>query len=194
MQARRIGRSGAAIGAATAALLLVAAPALAQDGQRTVVISDLPLMEQTRIVAELDERNTEAAQLLEEARSHEEEREWGRAARKYERSGELRADGDDLAWKIYDLAGRANYFSDSPARASRMWEESAERALIFGNVLEAAHGYLRAAVAAREAGKRVRTAELGWKAYHLSRSPALTRVQREALRAHLSVDGEDGTG
>lgn len=194
MQARTMGRGGALLGAAAALLLAGTAPAVAQDGERTVVISDLPLMEQTRIAAEIDARNTEASELLEEARAHEEEGEWGRAARRYERSGELRADGDGLAWQVYDMAGRAYYFSDSPGRASRMWEESAERALIFGNVLEAAHGYLRAAVAAQEAGKRVRTVELGWKAYHLSQSPALTRMQREELQAHLSVGEGDERG
>lgn len=194
MQARMIGQSGAVLGAA-AALVLAATPAPAQDGERTVMLADLPLIEQTRIIEELDARNTESATLLEEARAHEEEGEWEKAARTYERSGELRAEGDGLAWKVFDLAGRAYYFSESPGRASRMWEESAERALAFGHVLEAAHGYLRAAVAAREAGKRVRTMELGWKAYHLSRSPALTPMQREQLRAHLTVDGEeDETG
>lgn len=195
MHTRRIGgRRGALLGAATTLLLVGATPAGAQDGGRSVMISDLPIMEQTRIAAEMEARDTEAAELLEEARKHEERGEWSEAARKYERSGALRADGDDLAWRVYDLAGRAHYFSDSPGRASRMWEESAERALIFGNVLEAAHGYLRAAVAAQDAGKRIRTVELGWKAYRLSRSPALTRMQREQLRAHLSVGEGDETG
>ena len=193
MQARAMVRGGKLLGAA-ALLFAAATPVAAQDGERTVVISDLPVMEQTRIAAEMDARDTEAARLLDEAREHEQRGEWGEAAGKYERSGELRADGDDLAWQVYDLAGRAYYFSDRPGRASRMWEESAERALIFGNVLEAAHGYLRAAVAAREAGKRIRTVELGWKAYHLSQSPALTRMQRDQLQAHLSVEGADGTG
>lgn len=193
MQAHRIGPSGAVIGAA-ALLLIAAAPAPAQSGQRTVVISDLPMMERTRIAEETVARNTESAELLEEARAHEERREWGDAARKYERSGALRSDGDGTAWKVYDLAGRSYYFSDRPGRASRMWEESAERALSFGHVLEAAHGYLRAAVAAQEAGKRVRTVELGWKAYRLSQSPALTRMQRDALQAHLNIGAEDETG
>lgn len=189
MKGRKHVRAGLLLAAAVALVAVDPAPASAQSEERTVVISDLPLVEQVRIREDTEARESEADRLLEEGRKHEAEGRWERAAESYRRSAELRADDDALGASVYDLAGRAYYFSDKPGRASRMWEESAERALIFGQVLEAAHGYLRAAVSAQESGKQVRASELGWKAYHLTRSPGLTDAQRHELEGHLEVPG-----
>lgn len=177
-----------ALGAMVTLLLAAPAAALAQDdGERPVLLSQLSLAERERIVAEAEARATEAAELMEEAREAEAEMEWRRAAGLYRRSGELRTDADVGAPKVYALAGRAFYFGDRPLRASRMWERSGDRALSFGDVAGAARGYLRAALAAQEAGEEMRANRLGWKAHRLSESPALTRAQREMLRMHLKV-------
>lgn len=175
-----------------AAMLTLAAPAAAQE--QRILITDLPLVEQARVRAEMGDRSSEAGKLLEEARTEEEAGRWDRAAGLYEESARLRTDGDALGSTVFDLAGRAYYFSDRPGRASRMWEESGERAMIFGKVMEAAHAYMRAAVSAQENGDRVRASQLGWKAYHLSRSPALTATQRAELQGHLRVPSSEGMG
>lgn len=176
------------------AVLVVVALAAAATGARAqqperIVISELPMVEQARIRAETEATASEAAALLEEARAAERQGKWGRAARRYESSGELRTDADRLAAKVFELAGRAYYFGDKPARASAMWAEAASRALIYGDVSSAARNYMYAAVAAHDAGERTRAAELGWKAHHLTRSPALSRTEREALERHLETPG-----
>lgn len=168
------------------ALLTVPSPASAQQTRR-ILITDLPLMEQTRIETEQKAAETKAGSLLEQARSAEREGDWRKAARLYQQSGELRTDGDRLAAEVYALAGRAYHFSDNEGRASAMWEEAGSRSLIHGDVAGAARSFMYAAVAAQEAGKRTRASELGWKAYHLTRSPLLNRAEKEELRQHLQV-------
>lgn len=106
----------------TALLVVVGVPATAAGARaqqpERIVISELPMVEQTRIRAETEARASEAGKLLEEARVAERQGEWGRAARRYQRSGELRTDGDRLAANVFGLAGRA-YFSTTgrPGRA-----------------------------------------------------------------------------
>lgn len=188
MLARRTVDGRAVLGAALSLLLAVPATAAAQDdGERPVMLSQLPAAERERVVAETEARAAEAADLLVRARAAEAERKWRRAARLYRRSAELRTDGDAGAWKVYDRAGRAFYFGDRPGRASRMWELAGTRALSFGDVAGAARGYLRAALAAQDADREVRAIRLGWKAHRLAESPALTRAQRATLKMHLKV-------
>lgn len=177
--------------AATAflAILALPGPGPAQQSGR-ILITDLPLVEQARIQQEKEARATEASELLEEARAAERAGEWKKAARTYRESGRLRTDGDRLSAEVFALAGRAYHFSGDPRRASAMWEEAASRSLIHGDVEGAARHFMYAAVAAKEAGARVRASELGWKAYHLTRSPVLSRAQREELRANLRVSPE----
>lgn len=177
-----------------ASVLILAAPDPAAAQQQRILITDLPMVEQARLRAEIADRRSEAGKLLQEARAEEEAGSWERAARLYEESARLRTDGDALGSTVFDLAGRAYYFGDRPGRASRMWEESGERAMIFGKVLEAAHAYMRAAVSAEEGGDRVRASQLGWKAYHLSLSPALTEAQRAELEGHLRVPSSEDVG
>lgn len=153
------------------------------------MISDLPLAEQVRIRAETEAREGEAAKLLENGRQAEKASDFGQAARLYEQPAGLRSDGDHLGAISYELAGRAYFFSDKPGRASTMWEEAGNRALIVGDVIGAARNYLHAAVAADEKGKRTRAADLGWKAYRLTESDLVSAQERDLIRSHLKVEG-----
>lgn len=104
------------------------------------------------IQAETETREGEAAELLRQARQAEQQGDWSEAAPLYEKSADLRADGDRLGGTSYALAGRAYFFNDEPGRASRMWEEAGNRALIVGDVIGAARSYLYAAVAVTSFG------------------------------------------
>lgn len=172
--------------AAVLALLLAPMMASPQETDRTL-LADLPLFEQTRIRLETANREADAEQILAEARAAEKNGDWRRAAKMYEESGRLRTDADVLAARIFAQAGRAYYFSDRPGRASRMYEEAAGRSLIHGDVVQAARHFTIAALAAREAGERLRSVELGWKAHHLVQSPALSHTESQKLAQYLEV-------
>lgn len=177
-------------GAGLAVLAItIGATSLAAQQPARILITDLPLVEQTRIRAEMEAAATEAGELEAEARAADRAGDYRKAARLYEESGRLRTAGDVLGIEAYELAGRAHYFSERPGRASTAWEEAGNRGLILGDVYGAALNYMRAAVAAQEKGDRVRATELGWKAYHLTESPQLTSSQRTELRGHLRVEG-----
>ena len=165
----------------------------AQEQQR-ILISDLPLVEQARIQADMEEAGREAGRLVAEARAADRAGDFGKAARLYERSGELRTAGEKFGVEAYELAGRAYYFSDQPGNASKAWEQAGNRGLVLGDVYGAALNYMRAAVAAQDKGQRTRSMDLGWKAYRLTSSPHLTAAQRTKLRSHLEVAGTGSTG
>lgn len=167
-------------------MVLLPAHGTGQDTKK-VLVADLPLFEQTRIELERAEKETEASDLLEQARAAERNGAWSRAARKYRESARLRTGADALAGRIFGLAGRAFYFSDQPKRASTMYEEAAERSLIHGDVAAAARYFTIAAVAAQETGQRLRAVELGWKAHHLIQSPALSESEQNQLRPYLRI-------
>lgn len=167
-------------------ILTVARPASAQQ-TKDILITDLPMVEQIRIETEQRAADTEAATLLDQARSAERAGDWKKAARLYQQSGDLRTDGDQLAAQVFALAGRAYHFSDNEKRASAMWEEAGSRSLIHGDVAGAARNFMYAAVVAQEAGNRTRAVELGWKAYHLTRSPLLNRAEKDEIRGHLQL-------
>ena len=169
-----------------AGLLLGPGPGQAQESG-TIVISDLPIEEQLRIRTETEARQPEAGELLREARKAEEAGDWSKAARLYERSAGLRADGDHLGAMSFEMAGRAYFFSDRTGRASRMWEEAAGRSLIVGDVIGAARNYMYAAVAVQEKGKTFRATELGWKAYRLSQSEFISDQERNLIRSHIQL-------
>ena len=176
------------LAAALVAGLVWADPGVAQQrpGKR-LVISDLPMAEQVRIRVETAAREDEAGDLFRQARQSEQSGDWGKSARLYEESAELRADGDHLGAMSYELAGRAYFFDGKPRRASRMWEEAGNRALIVGDVIGSARNYLHAAVAANENGDRTRAVVLGWKAYRLTESELLSSQERDLIRQHLQV-------
>lgn len=105
----------------------------------------------------------------------------------------MRTDGDRLGVTSYSLAARAYFYDGEIGRASRLWEEAGNRALIVGDVLGAARNYLHAAVAAHEKRDSVRSVELGWKAYRLTESDLLSSQERDLIRRHLQVsDGDRG--
>lgn len=171
---------------AVLALALLPALGTAQQTKR-VLVTDLPLFEQTRIELERAERETEASDLLEQARAAERDGDWSQAAGQYEESARLRTGADVLAGRVFGHAGRAYYFSDQPKRAREMYEEAAERSLIHGDVPTAARYFAIAAVAAQETGRHLRAVELGWKAHHLIQSPALNESERDQLEQFLRV-------
>lgn len=182
-------RSGLAL-ALAAALTVAAVPAAAlaqQSHTETLLAGDLSPTERNALRAEAEERAYEAAEQLRQARLAEEAEDWRKAARLYERLAALLPEGERKAIEAYRRAGRAYYFSDDPARASRVMEKAADRALMHGDVYRAADSYLMAGLAAHERGHETRAVELGWKAYHLSRSEVLTEDQREELQARIRV-------
>lgn len=188
MRVRPDGATWTVLAVVLAAGLVWAEPGTAQESAGDkILIKDLPIAEQVRLAEMAEARDEEAADLFERARTAEQKGDWGEAARLYARSAELRTNGDLMGATGYALAGRAYFFDDSPERASRTWEEAGNRALIVGDVIGAARNYMYAAVAAKEKGKETRAIELGWKAYHLTRSEALTRRERAMIRQHLQV-------
>lgn len=174
------------------ALVVLALAPLTLAAQETerILITDLPLVEQTRVRAEIAAAAEEAGELDAAARDADRNGEYGKAARLYEQSGRIRTTGDLLGVEAFELAGRAYYFAEKPARASRAWEEAGERGLVLGDVYGAALNFMRAAVAAQERGQSSRAVDLGWKAYHLTNSPHISESQRSELRGHLQVDGD----
>lgn len=179
-------RTSAMITLAAAVVALAAAPAAARAQEsRTVLVEDLPPQEQMRVRAEAEARASEADDLLRQAEIAESEGEARKAARLYQRSGDLRDDGDPLASEAYGLAARAYYRVGDTKTASRMAEVAAVRALTHGDVFAAAEGFIKASVAAREGGDRERASDLGWKAYRLLQSDALDPEERRSLRSRL---------
>lgn len=185
-----------ALAALLAAAALPPAAGLAQEeggAERGMLIRDLPIVEQQRLNLEGWAREREASELFRRARRAERDGRWAEAAEAYEHSAELQARGERLGAVVYELAGRAHYFSDRPARASRMWEEAGHWGLLFGDVVGAARNFLKAAVAAEETSEHRRAVEVAWKAYRLSRSELLSPAQRQAIRCHLEVvEGREG--
>lgn len=181
------------LGAGVAALTLLTLTPDSGAAQQRVVITDLPMAEQVRVRAETRARasadSAEAERLLEEAAEADRTADYRKAAGLFERSGQLRMPADARGTEAYENAGRAYFSADRPGRASRAWEEAAARTLVTGDVYRASENYMRAAVAAQEAGDRLRATDLAWKAYHLSESPQLTEAQRTRLRQHITVHG-----
>lgn len=182
-------RGGLAAGTTALVLTMVSPVDGAAQQNRRIIITDLPLVEQTRIRAEAEAGMKKASELRSQARAADKAGNFRKAAQLYEESGRLRTAGEALGIEAFELAGRAYYFGDQPRRASRAWEEAANRGLVLGNVFGASLNYMRAAVAAQDAGNQTRAVELGWKAYHLTQSPQLSKSQRAELRQHLQVSG-----
>lgn len=183
-------RPSLAAGAAALVLtILIPADSSAQQTRR-VVISDLPIAEQAEIRTLAMASATEADELLRRAEAANETATYRQAADLFEQSGRLRMPGDRRGGQAFEKAGHAHFSAERPARASRAWEEAGNRALILGDVFVASQNFMRASVAAQEAGDRVRTSDLGWKAYHLTESPQLSEEQKRQLREHIRVRSE----
>lgn len=188
MRFRLDGVTWTMLAVALAAGLAWTEPGTAQEsGGEKILIRELPIAEQARLAEEAQVREQEAADLFGRAGEAERAADWGEAAKLYERSADLTTDGDLRGAEAYALAGQAYFFDESLGRASRAWEEAGNRALVVGDVIGAARNYTYAAVAAEEKGSEMRALELGWKAYHLTRSEVLTPGERMMIRRHLQV-------
>jgi peptidoglycan-associated lipoprotein len=178
----------AAVAAAFALTLLVPIDGTAQKQQtRRVILSDLPMAEQTRIATLAETTGEEADELLSRAVKADEATQHLKAGELFERSAQLRTPGDRRGVEGFEAAGTAYFNADKAKRASRAWEEAGNRALILGDVYAASENYMRAAVAAHEDGNRIRVSDMGWKAYYLTESPQLSKAQRTKLRRHITV-------
>lgn len=183
-------RPSLAAGAAALVLtLLTPADGSAQQTRR-VVISDLPIAEQLEIRTRAMASDKDADRLLLEAETAHRTGTFLQAADLFEQSARLRTPGDSRGGQGFEKAGNAYFSADEPARASRAWEEAGNRALILGDVFVASQNFMRAAMAAQEAGDRVRTSDLGWKAYYLTESPQLSEEQKRQLRQHIRTSSE----
>lgn len=178
----------AATAVAFALTLLVPTDGSAQDDQtRRVILSELPEAEQVRIETLAETTGEEAEKLLHQAREANLVMKHREAGELFEQSGQLRTPGDRRGMESFEAAGTAYFNADRPARATRAWEEAANRALILGDVYGASENYMRAALAAHEDGNRVRVSDMGWKAYYLTESSRLSRDQKETLRQYIAV-------
>jgi outer membrane protein OmpA-like peptidoglycan-associated protein len=172
--------------AAVAMILPLVVPTDAHAQQtRRIVVTDLPFAEQMEIRTRAESDDTEAGRLLNDARAALESNRFLRAANRFEASGQLRSPGSRRGVTAFEEAGRAYYNADRPRRASRAWEEAANRGLIVGQIFDASRNFMRAAGAAQRAGDRVRTSDMAWRAYHLTESPQLSKEQKETLRSHF---------
>lgn len=168
-----------------AALLLAAAPAA--SAQQVVPLSELPRVEQDRIMLENQSRVMDSDRLYREGKAHVEKGEWKKAASRFEQAAERRGDGDMKTAKLYRKAGDAYYFAGKNGRAVSNLERAAASAMGFGDIDLAAESYLRAALVSHEAGDAVRANDNGWKAERLSGSTALSPRIRTVIRQHLIV-------
>ena len=169
-----------------AALLLAVAPA-ASAQQQVVPLSDLPRVEQDRIMMENQSRVMDSDRLYQEGKAYVEKGEWKKAASRFEQAAERRGDGDMKTAKLYRKAADAYYFAGKSGRAVSNFERAASSAMGFGDIDMAAESYLRAALVSHEAGDAVRANDNGWKAQRLSGSTALSPTIRTAIRQHLIV-------
>lgn len=184
-------RSSLAAGAAALVLTLVfPAEATAQQTRRAV-LTELPASEQIQIGSEADEAREEADRLLWKAHAANEATRFRRAADLFRRSGELRRPGMKSGVAAFEQAGTAYFNADKPARASRAWEKAADRGLVRGDVFGGSQNFMRASMAAHEAGNRVRTSDMAWRAHALTRSPQLTEAERTELRTFIGSTSSD---
>ena len=91
------------------------------------------------------------------------------------------------AVQYYQKAGEAYFLADKPKRATRMFEQAADRLLLHGDVWAAARNYLSGALVAEEAGNHIQAVELGWKVHYLTNSDRLTVREKRLLRSSIQV-------
>ena len=184
---RSIAPPGLAAGAAAFMLTLVLPAEATAQQTRRVVITDLPMAEQDSIRSAAERDGTEADELLAKAETAHEASEFRRAAQLYEQSGQLRLPGDERGVAAFEKAGTGYWNADKPARASRAWEEAAVRGLVRGEIFAASQNFMRAALGAQEAGNRVRTSDMAWRAQHLTESPHLSDAEKRKLGEFMAV-------
>lgn len=169
---------------ALAVLIVVPTDSYAQQNRR-IVITDLPLAEQIEVRTRAGSDNKEADRLLTEARTALESSRFLAAAERFETSGQLRSVGSKRGVAAFEYAGHAYYNAGRSMRASRAWEEAANRGLIVGQVFASSRNFMRASGAAQKADDPIRASDMAWRAYHLTESPQLSREQQATLRSHF---------
>lgn len=178
----------AAAAAAFAFTLLVPIDGTAQKQQtRRVILSELPMAEQMKIATRAEATGEEADELWSQAEKANQATKYRKAGELFERSAQLRTPGEERGVEGFAAAGTAYFNADKHGQASRAWEEAGNRALILGDVYGASENYMRAALAAHEAGNRIRVSDMGWKAHYLTESSQLSKAQKEELRRHITV-------
>lgn len=166
-------------------LFLAGAPTAA--GQQAVPISELPRVEQDRIMLENQSRLMDSDRLYREGKTYLEQGEWKKAASRFEQAAERRGDGEMKTAKLYRRAADAYFLADKHGRAVTNFERAARSAMGFGDIDLAADSYLKAALVSHERGDGVRANENGWRAQRLSGSAALSDDIRASIREHLIV-------
>lgn len=171
-----------------AAFLITSATTL--SAQQVVPLSELPRMEQSRIMMENQTRVMESDRLYRKGTTLVERGEWKKAASRFERAAELRGDVDMKTARLYRKAADAYFLAGKHGRAVSNFERAAASSLVFGDIDLAAESYLRAALLSHETGDLLRANDNGWKARRLSGSAALSPRIRTAIQKHVSV-GDD---
>lgn len=128
----------------------------------------------------------EAQRLFQEAFTLFADREsWGKAARLFERSGELRAAEDPDRVTAYLLAARLYVHVGSLKEAQQSFATAAEAAGARGAVMEAAHAYLDGAMVAMMRGREGEAEAMVQKGELLSHSPHLDSGEKSAIRTRI---------
>lgn len=115
-------------------------------------------------------------------------RAWPRAARLLERSATMRAADDPERTAAFVAAGRVYSAIGSPAEARRAFEAGADAAAARGAILDAAHAYLDAAIAAALAGDRASASDLLHQGVLLASSPHLGVQEKDAIMRRIPAD------
>lgn len=133
-------------------------------------------------------RRAELSRIMaEKARALEASFAWEEAAPMYERAALLSDSGDPGSVGLFVSAGRCYYYAYRPDRASRMWEAAGHRAALHDDTPGAAISYMKASLAAREAGDAERSSLNGLRARALADSPDLTDEQRAWIRERVRM-------
>jgi tetratricopeptide (TPR) repeat protein len=112
-------------------------------------------------------------------------RAWPRAARLLERSATMRSPEDPERAAAFVAAGRVYTAIGAPAEARRVFEAGADAAAARGAIVEAAHAYLDAAIAAALAGDRTRASSLLDRGALLASSPHLAVQEKDAIMRRI---------
>jgi hypothetical protein len=133
------------------------------------------------------ERRVKADKLDADARAFE-EKDWSqlkKAALLRERAAELRAVDDPIGTVSLYWAARDRYYSGQPKAARALMEAAGDRALVLGDVVNAATAYTEAAYISADIRDRKHARALASKARLLATSPMLSEAQRDQLRTRL---------
>lgn len=118
---------------------------------------------------------------------------WARAARLLEQSAAMRSDDDPERAAAYAVAGRVYTHVGSHAAARRAFEASADAAAARGALVDAAHAFLDAAIAAAYSGDRIAASDFLHRGALLAESPHLDAGEKQGILRRIP-DGEVALG